>query len=225
MLSSLASDMHHYSPRDTLRGPYMMERYDADTLVDLMARITPENVLVTLSDMNVEGDKTSFRYQVPYSTAPLDVAQLALDQRDPGVAALHLPGPNEFIAEDLSLATLPDDAAAIPVLLEETDRQRIWFMQDTEFRLPKGVTQIEFRAPGVWQDPLNSARASLYAALLVDEVNEFTYPARLAGMGFNFYKHARGRRCHGVGLQRQAGTAAGTVTRGYYRARFRTVAL
>lgn len=191
-VSRLSSGMHHYPAVDALRGPYRMDRYDADQLADLVTMINPENVLITFSDASVEGELESPFYEVPYSVEPFDPATVAVAADDPALAALHLPGANEFIADDLSLVELADDTAAVPVLAHESASQKIWFRQDDEFRLPKGVVKIGFRAPGVDDSVASSANAALYASLLSDKVNEFGYPAQLAGLGFGFFKLQRG---------------------------------
>ncbi|NND68535.1 MAG: peptidase M16 [Halioglobus sp.] len=191
-VSRLASGMHHYPAVDILRGPYRMDSYNAEQLADLVARINPDNMLVTLSDASVEGDLESPFYGVSYSVETFDTASLAVDAADPALAALHLPGPNEFIADDLSLVELEQDAPAVPVLAHESVGQKIWYRQDDEFRLPKGVIQIGFRAPGVNDSVASSAKAALYASLLSDKVNEFAYPAQLAGLGFGINKLSRG---------------------------------
>ena len=191
-VSALASGMHYYAPQDTLSGPYLMDRYEEDTLVALVDRIKPENALVILDDKSVVTDRVSEHYQVPYARESLTAEQLAAWHNDVDASALHLPVPNEFIAEDVSLVNLAAGNPSIPSVVLQGDRQKIWFMQDDEFRLPKGATYINFRSPKVGQSAAQTAAAVLYTAMLSDEVNEFAYPARLAGLSFNFYKHAQG---------------------------------
>ena len=65
-------------------------------------------------------------------------------------------------------------------------------MPDDEFRVPRGMTYINFRSPEVGATAEQEARVALYTALLSDQVNEFAYPAQLAGMSFSFGKNARG---------------------------------
>jgi insulysin len=192
-VSALAGGMHYYAPQDTLRGPYIMDDYQRATLVELLANISPDNALVTLDDNSVNTNQVSRYYQVPYASRPVDAQQLAAwraeaDSDD----VLHLPVPNEFIAEDVSLVDITPNKQAVPGVALTRERQKIWFMQDDEFRLPKGATYINFRSPEVGQSAAQTAAAVLYSSLLTDQVNEFAYPARLAGLSFNFYKHAQG---------------------------------
>ena len=191
-VSALASGMQFYEPQDILRGPYMMDQYDDAILAELLEQIRPENALVTLNDAAVKGDKLSDYYQVPYSTQPLDVESIAGDDSDPAAKDMHLPAPNEFIAEDVSLVELPQSVPETPQLALETARQKIWFMPDDEFRIPRGVTYINFRSPEVGGSVEQTVQVALYAALLDDLVNEYAYPAQLAGMNFDIYKHSRG---------------------------------
>ena len=67
-----------------------------------------------------------------------------------------------------------------------------WFKQDDEFRVPRGATYINFRSPVIGQSASQTAAAVLYTSLLKDKVNEFGYPALLAGLSFDIYKHAQG---------------------------------
>lgn len=191
-VSALASGMHTYAAEDVLRGPYVMNRYDEDMLLELLGRIRPGNAIITLDDKSAVTDRVSGRYQVPYARQAVLDEQLAAWQSTAGADALHLPAANEFIAEDISLVKLSTDNPAVPTVALESDRQKIWFMQDDEFRLPKGATYINFRSLEVGQSVEQTAAAVLYTALLMDEVNEFAYPARLAGLSFSFYKHAQG---------------------------------
>jgi len=191
-VSALASDMQYYAPEDILRGPYMMDQYDDAVLVELLEQIRPGNAIVTLQTPDVKGDKISNHYQVSYAQQALDVKRITGSSDDPAVQAMHLPAPNEFIAEDVSLVDLPQSMPAIPQIALTADRQKIWFMPDNEFRVPRGMTYINFRSPEVGSSAEQTAQVALYTALLTDQVNEFAYPARLAGMSFDFYKHAQG---------------------------------
>ncbi len=191
-VSATAAGMHDYAPLDILRGPYLMDRYDQAMIDSLLQQINAGNVVVSLSDESVAVDQVTPHYQVPYSRQTLSGEQLAAWQDPDGADQFHLPRPNEFIAEDVALVSLAGEDQAQPTVALALDRQKIWFMQDHEFRVPKGATYINFRSPEVGQDARQAASALLYTALLKDDVNEFAYSAMLAGLSFDFYKHAQG---------------------------------
>lgn len=191
-VSQVSSGMHDYAPQDVLRGPYLMDRYDQVMINGLLQKITANNVLVTLTDQSVDTDAVSPFYDTPYSRQTLTGEQLAAWQPPAEPEPFHLPQVNEFIAEDVALVPLVDKLPGHPVVALEEARQTIWFMQDDEFRVPKGATYINFRSPEVGQSARQTASAVLYTAVLKDDVNEYAYPAMLAGLNFNFYKHAQG---------------------------------
>lgn len=191
-VSALAAGMHYYRPRDVLRGPYMMTRFDPELINGLLARLVPANALVMLNDKGVKTDRVSRFYQVPYSRRTVTGTRLAAWSSEAGEDTMHLPAPNPFIADDVSLVEIADDNPPIPAVALQLERQTIWFRQADEFRVPKGATYINFRSPDVGQSADQNAAAVLYTAVLKDELNELTYPALLAGLSFNIYKHAQG---------------------------------
>ncbi|MEH6585292.1 MAG: insulinase family protein [Halioglobus sp.] len=191
-VSALAGGMQYYDPVDVLQGNYMMSDYQVTMLQELVQGLTPANALVILEDASADTDRESVHYGVPYSAQQIGAQRLAAWQVEVTQEALHLPAPNEFIAEDVSLVKIEKDNPSAPVLALNEGRKQIWYAQDEEFRLPRGATYINFRSPLVGQSARQTASAILYTALLKDQVNEYTYPARLAGLNFSLYKHAQG---------------------------------
>lgn len=191
-VSALSNGMHYYQSEDILRGPYLMDRYQQDILKDLVNQLVADNALVVLDDASAYTDRVSERYEAPYSVQKVEKNQLSQWESGTAGETMHLPSPNPFIAQDVSLVKVKKDAAMAPTIALESGRQRIWFAQDDQFRIPKGAIYINFRSPEVGQNVEQTAAAVLYAALLKDSVNELTYPALLAGLNFNLYKHARG---------------------------------
>jgi insulysin len=191
-VSALAAGMHYYRSIDVLQGPFMMTRYDASMIARLLGQLVPENALVVLNAKGVETDRVSAHYEVPYSRQTLTEEQWATWTDAEATADLHLPAANHFIAEDVGLVDIASNNPSVPVVALEAERQAVWFRQDDEFRVPKGATYINFRSPEVGQSASQTAAAVLYTALLKDEINEFAYPALLAGLSFDIYKHAQG---------------------------------
>ncbi|MDO8862565.1 insulinase family protein [Haliea sp. E1-2-M8] len=189
--SALASGMHHYAPQDILRGGSLMTDYDPGMLAELLSLLVPDNALVTLSHQSAEVDRESPFYAVPYSAETVSAEQLQRWTAPVEDVGLALPPPNTFIAEDVTLV-LPDPVANAPTKVLTATRQSVWFAQDTEFRVPRGALYINFRSPEVGESAAQAAAGVLYTALLKDAVNEFTYPAVLAGLNFDVYKHAQG---------------------------------
>ncbi|WP_279251185.1 insulinase family protein [Candidatus Seongchinamella marina] len=191
-VSAISGGMHTYDPIDVLQGGYLMSDYQAPMLEELLGNMVPVNALVELQDASARTDLESVHYGVPYSVRQPSAQQLAAWQSGSVTDAFHLPTPNQFIAEDVSLVNIEKDNPSSPVLVLDEERKQIWYAQDEQFRLPRGATYINFRSPLVGQSAQQNASAVLYTALLKDQVNEYTYPALLAGLNFSLYKHAQG---------------------------------
>lgn len=59
---------------------------------------------------------------------------------------------------------------------------RVWLKQDSEFRKPKTIIDINVFSPITYSDPINSELSHLFAALFRDDLNEYLYAAQLAGL-------------------------------------------
>lgn len=191
-VTGLSTGMHFYRPDDTLQGPYVMRRFDAAMINEILAAAVPENALVLIENQAVKTDRVSNYYQVPYAIAPVSEPELERWITPVAEHTFSLPQANEFIADDVSLVALDPANPELPELALEQGRKRIWFQQDEKFRLPRGAMYINFRSAEVGVTPQQTASAVLYTALLKDLVNEYAYPARLAGLNYSLYKHAQG---------------------------------
>ena len=139
-------------------------------------------------------DRESEYYDTPYSLQTLDPSNTAWGtvtskEIDP---RLRLPAENEFVAENVSVLPLPEDVPDVPQLVYQGDRMRIWQRQDTRFRVPRGALYTNFRTGFVNASAADAAASELYVDLLSDAVNEFTYPALLAGLNFSISTNGRG---------------------------------
>lgn len=193
----LANDLHYFAAHEVLSGNYQMDKYDPDLIIDLLERVAPDNMYLTLVDKAVETDSHTDYYNVPYrrsNLSPEDIVGLkGADMRSHAKASgLSLPLPNEFIADDLQLGMEIDGDDGIPDLLLDSAAIDIWFQKDSEFLVPKGVLNINVRSPAAIGTVREAALMELYVRLSADLVNEFAYSASLAGLEFGLSRHARG---------------------------------
>lgn len=191
-VSALSNGMHYYMDADILRGPYILERFDPQVIETVVANLRADRAQVILTAPGVMTDSVSPYYGVPYAQRGPEAIMLSQWQEAPANAALHLPAPNPFIAENLDLLPIAEDNPAIPEVRLDTPRKRIWYRQAEDFRVPKGALYISFRSPLVGATAAQKVTASLYTRMVTDSLNEYTYPARLAGLGFGFYRHGQG---------------------------------
>jgi len=191
-VSALSAGMHYYNALDVLRGSYIMEDYQPALIEGLLQALRPDNARITLTDGSVSTDRVSDHYKVPFGQRRVAAAELSGWRAPPEETLFELPGPNPYIASDVAVKELGEEGNDDPRLMLEQHRLKVWFSQDSEFRIPRGATYVNFKSPMVSRSPGTTAAALLYVALLKDGVNEYTYPALLAGLSFDLYKHSQG---------------------------------
>ena len=102
---------------------------------------------------------------------------------------LYLPKPNEFIPTDFELAvrdTKHTLGAIVPAILEETPLSRLWFLQDTEFLLPKACISLELFSTLAYASPHHSNLTQMFVRVFQDALTEYAYDAELAGLWYAF---------------------------------------
>jgi insulysin len=165
-----------YPPRDVLIAPYLMTHFDRGLIEDYLTRLTPENVLMTVSGPDVRTDRRERWFGVPYSLAAGALPRQATDADD-----LALPAHNPFLPENLDV--LPGDPAP-PVEMVSKPGIELWLDRDTEFGTPRANLNVSLGIPGGIATPRDLAFAHLYEALVEDGLAARLYPAYLAGLGY-----------------------------------------
>jgi len=186
-----ANALQEYPVADVLRGPYVFADFDAGLLQRYLDYLRPENVLVTLTHKSVATDRQSQWYAAPYSVRALDPTALAAGADTALVAQLALPEPNDFIPRDVSIKALASDETVPRALALESD-YRLWHLQDPEFPAPKASIYFRVLSPAATATARDAALAELHARLVADELNEFAYPATLAGLQYGVAPTNRG---------------------------------
>ncbi len=215
--SHLAGNLHKYPAAEVIRGDYLMERFEPQRIAALLALLTPQNMLVMLTtpdaindaDADAKNRKSSAFYAVPYSVQTVPEQRWKRWLQPVANAGIHLPAPNIFVADQLPLKALAaaDTAAGSatdnrtgtgtntgtkPVLLQTRDGLDLWFAQDSVYRIPKAAITIEIQSPLANDTAQHAATTELLVRTLRENLNEFSYPASLAGLHYDISRSSRG---------------------------------
>ena len=191
VVSHLVMNMQHYPEHDVVYGDYKMECYDEALQISLLQHFTVDNMRSTLIAQGLEYDRQAKWYFTPYSVRPFAKEQKQSFQCiNPGWE-FELPGKNPFICYDLDPAEL-EETKTHPTLLQELDGFKLWHLQDTEFRVPKGVVYVAIDSPHSVASPRNIVKTRLCVEMFLDSLEKETYQAEIAGMGYNMYTHQGG---------------------------------
>jgi len=190
-VSYLAMNMQDVPIRDVLISPWLYQSYQPELHKDLLKSLTLDNMQIVLIAENLPTDQTDPWYGTRYSLEPISDDQLSHWQNAKLHPALTLPPPNPFIVENVSYQPGRLNEA-YPVLLKHSDRIRVWFKQDNIFNIPKGNLRIRLSTPDAYSSVKNAAMTKLYTLLLKERLNEYSYPAAVAGLHYTMSNSVKG---------------------------------
>lgn len=187
-VSGLANRLHDYPANEVLVAPYLMDRFDEKLIRSYMERLDRNSLVTVLVAPDVDTQKKERWYDAPYalSTLPTSTGVVASEVED----ALELPEPNPFIPSDLTL--LSGASMKIPAPLSQAEGLEAWYAQDLSFNSPKASYYLSLRTPITNDSARDVVLTELFISMAREELNEFAYPAYLAGLDFKLYKHQRG---------------------------------
>jgi insulysin len=186
----LSARLHSYPPADVVYASYALEEFEPELIRHFLSHLKPERMLLTVSAPGLETDKRTPYFDAPYRLSKLDLAPLHAAIQKADAAALRLPSPNLFIADDFSL--LADMSDALPREVLRTPGLEAWHSQDTSFQVPLASFYVALRSKAANASARNSVLTQLLVGILNEQLNETTYPAAVAGMRVQLYKHLRG---------------------------------
>ena len=191
---TLAGSLHRYTAEEVLSGPYRMDSFDESLIRKHLDYLVPANLLIIETSPLVEATETEQWFQVPYTLNSLDPAALNDWTTQAITERVKFPSPNPFLPEDLAMLDAEIDAESDiekPLLMEKPGL-KLWFRNDTDFGAPRANLYFSIRSPKARGSARNVVMAGLFVEMIREQLNEFSYPATLAGLDYNIYRHHRG---------------------------------
>jgi secreted Zn-dependent insulinase-like peptidase len=188
-VSQLASEMQYYPVKDAVAQGYMLDKFKPDLYKQYLSYMNPKNVQVSLVSPDAMTTQTTDWYQARYSQQKMP----ASDFPDFSVATskkFHLPVKNDFIPDNTHILALKSQSK--PTRIEQSPGFTAWYLPYTKFDTPKADIFINIRSPGSNGNVKEAMLTQLYAMMINDKMDEFGYPASLAGLSYQIYKHIRG---------------------------------
>ena len=188
---SLASALHVYPVGEVLTAPFRFDDFDPELERRFLAALTPDRVLVTVVAKGMATDAVAPFQETPYRLSPIPAPTVARWRDATPDDSLALPEPNPFIPGDLALID-PGTAESRPVRIESRPGFDLWHRADIEFRQPRTNFYFAVRSPLANDSPRHAVLGGLLTRMANDALNEFAYPAALAGQSYSLYRHRRG---------------------------------
>ncbi|MBL7663671.1 MAG: insulinase family protein [Bacteriovoracaceae bacterium] len=148
-------------------------------------QLTPENLTVYSQHPNVKANLKEQFYGVQYNIQNFSVTKNEATNKE-----LFPPSLNPYLPDDLSL--VDDENTTKPTKLFENDLGVAWFKQNNEFNYPQAHILLRLLTNKNLKTPKNTLIENLYLASLHDSINEWRYPADMAGLRFDIESFPRG---------------------------------
>lgn len=193
--SHLAGNLHVYAPQDVISGSYLQTNFKPELLTTLLEQLTPNNMLRTLVAKNQQSDKTPFDIE-PWFNAPYKISEISSGDienitKTASNPQLALPDVNPFIPDNIEMLSADDDQVK-PVIVKQTEGLTLWHQQNTQFNSPRGNLYLNLRSPVSKDSPRNKILTTILTKVINEQLNTYSYPARLAGLGYDIYPNQRG---------------------------------
>ncbi|XP_022253443.1 insulin-degrading enzyme-like, partial [Limulus polyphemus] len=189
LVCDLAEMLHMYPIEDVLSGPYLMLEYRPDLIEDLLNRLSPDNIKVSVIGKKFQDtvDAKEKWYGTEYKLERITSEQLKEWENAGYNKSFQLPPKNEYIPSNFDLVPRQTEFGNLPQMIKNTPMFRVWFKQDNEFLLPKANLTFKFNSPLVSLDPLHEITTCLFVQLFEDALNEYAYAAYMAGLTYQLY--------------------------------------
>ena len=209
-VTSLASRLQHVPVPQLLTAPYQMSDYNAQLIDNYLAALQPDNMLMMVVGKTSTSEHKTQHFNAPYTKLAIE-NHLQQHWQNPGINPdISLPAANPFIPTRLDLIQSPDLPAGKPEKSLSLSSVPYWHSIDTSFKTPKADFYFTLRSPLANQTAENVALMALYVKTINEQLNEFSYPAALAGLSYRLYPHVRGVSVRLSGYQdKQVGRSIG----------------
>ena len=191
-VSHLASRLKQLPSNQLLSAPYQMTDFNPLLIAEYLQALEPNNMLMIVTGKGLSVDKKTQHYNAPYGVAPISDKLIAQWQKPQLNPSIKLPLVNPFIPDQLSIIEMPDSSTRNPQQLVTDSRIVTWHSLDTSFKTPRADVYFTLRSPLANQSARNVALTALYVKTVNERLNEFSYPATLAGLNYQLYPHVRG---------------------------------
>ena len=188
---SIAGALHFYPVREVLTAPWRFDDFDPELVRRSLCALTPDRVLVAVVAQGVTTDTVAPFHDTPYRVSPIPAGTVARWRDAAPDGAVSLPEPNPFVPRRLSLIDRPA-AELRPDRIACGPGFDLWHRADVEFGQPRTNFYFAVRSPIANDSPRHTVLSTLLVRMANDALNEFAYPAALAGQTCALSRQRRG---------------------------------
>ncbi|CAG7838561.1 unnamed protein product [Allacma fusca] len=191
LVVDLVDQMTRCPVSDVWASRYLLSDYQPSMISEVVNLLNPNNVrvIVNTQDNKDKVDKTEEFFGTKYryykiSSDVIDKWKTCGLHED-----LHIPKPNMFVPTEFDLKPRDKETGIIPRIILEDELSRVWYLQDNEYLLPRGIIQLSILSPCAGTSPRNFNLVHLLENIMEDLVAEDCYSANMSGLS-NSFNHA-----------------------------------
>ena len=178
-----------YKPEDVFTGGRLFKEYNEDLLKKYLDMFTLENLDIAFVSKSLENECTLTEkyYGTKYFKEKLKInKEEILSYKCNHI--MDYPPENKFYPRNLDIfPTNPEENKKYPELIMSHENCRVWFLQDNEFKLPRGQIKFEIRFVKNLcnnSELKNKIIAYLLKKIIMLELNEILYMAEESNVSF-----------------------------------------
>lgn len=188
----LASQLHRYPATEVLTAAYRYDDFEPAHVKQILAKLSPDNLQLIISDPDLESLQKTAWYDVAYQVSAVNPQWLARWQRATMAQEISLPAANPFIPGELKVLTQADEADNKPIKLKDAAGIQIWHQTLLDFKQPKAELYFTLRSNQANVTARHAILTELYVKAVEEALSAYSYPAYLAGLEYQIYRHSRG---------------------------------
>ncbi|MFC1707593.1 insulinase family protein [Planctomycetota bacterium] len=185
----LAAAMVRYPHERLLETMYLTPKPDPKKVARVLAKLTPENALVTIAAKNRKVTDKERYYGTEYNLKPFSQGFLDRIGKAGLVGAMGLPPQNPFIPSDFELVQ-PEHAEK--PWIHSFDYGQIWLRHDVRFKKPKAALRVQILNNKHSRSVRDFVLGQLFVAAVTEALNPFGYPMTQAGLKTELISGRRG---------------------------------
>ena len=185
-----ASNLMDYKPEDVIAGPYLYGEFNESLIKKYLDMMTLDNLNIMFISNSIAKDcnLTEEIYGTKYSKEKFDITEEEINS----YKCDHIfdyPPENTFIPKNLDILPAPKEIGKYPEKIIDKENLKVWYLQDTIFKVPKAYLVSQFKTP---EDLCDFSEiklrimASLLDKIITVELGEYLYMAESADVDIKF---------------------------------------
>ena len=177
-----------YDPEDVFTGGCLFKEYNEELIRKYLDMFTYDNLDIAFVSKSLENEcnLTEKWYGTKYTKEKIKINKEEIDSYQSD-HILDYPPENKFYPNNVDIFPVPENNNKYPALILTEENCKVWFLQDNEFKLPRG--QIKFRIKFVKNlcnnsEIKNEIISYLLKKMIKLELNEILYMAEELNVEF-----------------------------------------